>query len=142
MNGEPREEALSTSEHARAPINPPSAMHEADRPLLQAINTDGVSQTKVTRDEATLAPLFTQEIAADFRVRWDLVQRSFVDDPREAVHAADELVAQVTQSLAETFAKQRSELETGLGQAESRTTENLRIALRQYRSFFERLLSI
>ena len=117
-------------------------MHEADRPLLQAINTDGVSQTRMTREEAKLAPLFTQEAAIDFRSRWDLVQRSFVDDPREAVHAADELVEQVTQSLAQTFAQQRSELEKRLDQAESPTTENLRIALRHYRSFFERLLSI
>jgi hypothetical protein len=142
MNGEPREGALSTSEHAGAPISPASAMHEADRPLLQAINTDRVSQTRVTKEEAKLAPLFTREVAMDFRARWDLVQRSFVDDPREAVHAADELVVQVTQSLTETFTKQRSELEKGLDQAESPTTENLRIALRHYRSFFERLLSI
>jgi hypothetical protein len=142
MNGEPRDGALSKSDQAGAPISPPSAMHEAERPLLQAINTEGVSQTKVSREEAKLAPLFTQEAAVDFRARWDLVQRSFVDDPKEAVHAADELVLQVTRTLAETFAKQRSELEKGLGQAEAPTTENLRIALRQYRSFFERLLSI
>lgn len=142
MNGEPREGALSTAEHADAPISPPSAMHEAERPLLQALNTDGVSQTKVTKEETKLAPLFTQEAAMDFRGRWDLVQRGFVDDPIAAVHAADELVVQVTQCLAETFAKQRSELEKGLARAESPTTENLRIALRHYRSFFERLLSI
>ena len=143
MNGEPREGAsLSTSEHARSSVSPPPAMHEADRPLLQAINTDGVSQTPMTREDAILAPLFTQETAAGFRSRWDLVQRSFVDDPRKAVHAADELVVQVTQNLAENFAKQRLELEKGLNQAESPTTENLRIALRQYRSFFERLLAI
>jgi hypothetical protein len=142
MNGEPREGALSTSEHAGASVSPPSAMHEADRPLLQAIDTGGVSQTRVTREEANLAPLFTEEAATDFRSRWDLVQRSFVDDPKEAVHAADELVVQVTQSLAETFAQQRSELEKGLDQADSPSTESLRIALRHYRSFFERLLSI
>lgn len=142
MNGEPREQPMSTSEQAKAPIAPSPAMHEADRPLLQAINTEGVSQTKLTRDEATLAPLFSQEAATDFRSRWDLVQRSFVDDPKEAVHAADELVAQVTRSLADTFGKQRSELEISLGQGESTTTETLRIALRRYRSFFERLLSI
>ena len=147
MNGEPREGELRTSEQASAPIDPPSAMHEADRPLLQAINTDGVTQTTVTKreiskEDAKLAPLFTPKATLDFRSRWDLVQRSFVDDPREAVHAADELVIQVTETLAETFAKQRSELEKGLEQAEAPTTENLRIALRQYRSFFERLLSI
>ena len=141
MNGEQRDEASSASDHAGAPISPASAMHEADRPLLMAINTDGVIKTTVS-DDAKLAPLFTQEAATDFRARWDVVQKSFVDDPGKAVHAADELVAQVTQSLADTFANQRSGLEKGLDKAEAPTTESLRIALRQYRSFFERLLSI
>jgi hypothetical protein len=114
-------------------------MHE--EPLLLAINTDGVTKTTIV-DDARLAPLFTQEAATDLRARWDKVQKSFVDDPGEAVHAADELVAHLTQCLAETFANQRSALEKGIDQAEEPTTENLRIALRQYRSFFERLLSI
>jgi hypothetical protein len=70
------------------------------------------------------------------------VQKSFVDDPGDAVHAADELVAQVIKSLADSFAAQRLDLEPGLNGAEASTTENLRIALRKYRSFFERLLSI
>jgi hypothetical protein len=62
MNREPREGApFSTSEHAGAPVSPPSAMHEADRPLLQAINTDGVRQTRMTREEAKrLTPLLLQ----------------------------------------------------------------------------------
>jgi hypothetical protein len=141
INGEPRDATLSTSDLRSTPISPPSAMHEAEPPLLPAINTDGVTKTTV-KDDAKLAPLFTQEAATDLRARWDTVQKSFVDDPGKAVHAADELVAQVTQSLAETFANQRSELEKGLDQAGAPTTENLRIALRQYRSFFERLLSI
>jgi hypothetical protein len=141
MNGEPRDETLSISDLPSTPISPPSVTQEADQPLLQAINTDGVTKTTI-KDEAKLAPLFTHEAATDLRARWDTVQKSFVDDPGKAVHAADELVAQVTRTLAETFASQRSELEKGLDQAEAPTTENLRIALRQYRSFFERLLSI
>jgi hypothetical protein len=139
MNGEPRDGSIP--DPSSAPISSPSAVHEMDRPLLQAIDTDCVTKTTI-KDDAQLAPLFTQEAATDLRNRWDTVQKSFVDDPGEAVHAADELVAQVTQSLAETFANQRSQLEKGLDQAAGPTTENLRIALRQYRSFFERLLSI
>jgi len=141
MNGEPRDETPSMSDLPSLPIDPPSALREADQPLLQAINTEGVTKTKMN-DDAILAPLFTQEAATDLRARWDMVQKGFVDDPGQAVHAADELVAQVTQSLAETFARQRSALEEGLDQAVAPTTENLRLALRQYRSFFERLLSI
>ena len=140
MNGEPRNGTLSGSDLPGAPINPPSGM-QRDRPLLDAINTDGVAKTTI-KDDAKLAPLFTQDVAMDFRSRWDVVQRGFVDDPQAAVRAGDELVSRVIKSLAETFANQRSELEKGLDQSDAPTTENLRIALRQYRSFFERLLSI
>jgi hypothetical protein len=142
MNGEPREEEVTgTSRRASTPVQP-SAAEEGEQPMLPAIDTSGLTQTTAAKDDAKLAPLFTQETAQDFRSRWDLVQRSFVDDPREAVHAADELVAQVSENLAQTFANQRSALEKGWDQAEQPTTENLRIALRQYRSFFDRLLSI
>jgi hypothetical protein len=140
MNGEPRETALTTADLANS-ANRPAASVQADRPVLEAINTDGVTQTTM-KEDAQLAPLFTQNVALDFRSRWDVVQRGFVDDPREAVRAGDELVAQVIKSLAETFADQRSELEGGRDHTEESTTENLRISLRRYRSFFERLLAI
>jgi hypothetical protein len=131
MNGEPRDEAVSDAKYAQ----------DADLPLPQPLNTAGVTKTTVTEEQA-LAPLFSEGTTSDFRARWDLVQQSFVDDPRAAVTAADELVGQVTKTLADTFAEQRSRLEQGFSQAEAPTTENLRIALRQYRSFFERLLTI
>ena len=89
-----------------------------------------------------LAALFPPQVAADFRGRWDQVQIGFVDDPRQAVQHADELVAEVMKSLASSFAEQRSRLEAGLGKGEEANTENLRMALRSYRSFFQRLLSL
>jgi hypothetical protein len=115
----------------------PAAVN-ADRPIL-TVSTDGV--VKTTSDNS-LAALFTQDAAADFRMRWDAVQRGFVDGPQQSVHSADALVAQVIQSLTDSFAEQRASLDAELGQAEKATTENLRLALRRYRSFFERLLSI
>lgn len=89
-----------------------------------------------------LAALFPPQVAQDFRSRWDQVQIGFVDDPRRAVQQADELVAQVMKSLATTFADQRSRLEAGLGRDAAPDTEDLRVALRGYRSFFQRLLSL
>ena len=89
-----------------------------------------------------LAALFPPDAAAHFRNRWDQVQIGFVDDPRQAVQQADELVAEVMKSLASSFAEQRARLEAGLGRGEQANTENLRMALRGYRSFFERLLSL
>ena len=66
----------------------------------------------------------------------------FVDEPRGSVERADELVAQVMQRLAQSFSEQRSELEKQWDASDEISTEELRLALRRYRSFFERLLSI
>jgi len=140
MNGEPRERALTTADLATS-ANRPATSVPTERPVLEAINTEGVTQ-KTMKEDARLAPLFTPEVATNFRARWDVVQRGFVDDPQAAVRAGDELVAQVIKSLAETFANQRSELEGGRERTDESTTENLRLSLRRYRSFFERLLSI
>jgi hypothetical protein len=93
-------------------------------------------------EEEQLAPLFTPEAAQTFREHWDAVQIGFVDDPKQAVQRADELVAQVIKSLAETFSNERAQLEGQVQQAEQVSTENLRVALRHYRSFFQRLLSL
>jgi hypothetical protein len=86
-----------------------------------------------------LAPLFLPQVAEQFRSRWDEVQIGFVDDPTQAVRHADELVAQVMKNLAETFAHERANLE---GELDESDTEHLRVALRRYRSFFQRLLSL
>jgi hypothetical protein len=138
MNGEPRE--APTTDPRATPLRINDA-GPASQPLPPVLNTQGITRSSV-KEESGLAPLFAAGAAADFRARWDLVQRSFVDDPKRAVHAADELVAQVTTTLAESFANQKSELEKSFDQAQAPTTESLRIALRQYRAFFERLLSL
>jgi hypothetical protein len=142
MNGEPR--GTSSAAEFESTAGKPPVSIPGDRPLLEAVDTDGVARVEDggLKDDGRLAPLFTQEAATDFRSRWDLVQRSFVDDPQEAVHAGDELVAQVIRGLAETFSQQRSQLEVELKQTDQSSTENLRLALRRYRSFFERLLTI
>jgi hypothetical protein len=93
-------------------------------------------------EEEQLAPLFTSEAAQSFREHWDAVQIGFVDDPKQAVQRADELVAQVMKSLAETFSNERAQLEGQVQQTAQVSTENLRVALRHYRSFFQRLLSL
>jgi len=93
------------------------------------------------RDEE-LAALFPPDATNDFRSRWDAVQISFVDDPARAVREADELVAQVMKSLADSFAGERARFEGEVEQAGNASTETMRIALRRYRSFFQRLLSL
>jgi hypothetical protein len=58
------------------------------------------------------------------------------------VEQADALVAEVIKRLADSFAAERSKLEGQWGRGDDVSTEDLRIALRRYRSFFDRLLSV
>ena len=88
------------------------------------------------------APLFDEEEGRGLRTRWEAIQTGFVDDPRTAVEQADALVAQVMKHLAEVFADERTSLERQWSRGENVSTEDLRIALKRYRSFFERLLSV
>jgi hypothetical protein len=77
----------------------------------------------------------------NFRTRWDQVQTSFVDEPRHAVEQADSLVANVVTRIAEQFSAEREQLEKQWGRGDDVSTEDLRQALRRYRSFFDRLLT-
>ncbi len=95
----------------------------------------------VAMDEQA-APLFSAAQAKEFRARWDAIQGGFVDEPRRAVEQADSLVAEAMKRLAEVFAEERARLEGQWDRKESVSTEDLRLALRRYRSFFGRLLSV
>jgi len=86
--------------------------------------------------------LFKSDETERFRSRWTDVQAGFVDEPRQAVERADGLVAETIKRLAEVFAEERSQLETQWSRGEDVSTEDLRLALRRYRSFFDRLLSV
>ena len=68
------------------------------------------------------------------------MQVAFVDEPRTAVEQADNLVAELMRQLAETFADERGRLEAAWTAGEDVDTEQLRVALTRYRSFFQRLL--
>ncbi|MFI9392369.1 hypothetical protein ACIG53_15965 [Streptomyces bauhiniae] len=85
-------------------------------------------------------PLIAHQEAQDYRERWSKIQGTFVDDPKDAVRSADALVADVIQSLAATFADHKKELEGQWSRGEQVETEGLRVALQQYRTFFNQLL--
>jgi hypothetical protein len=87
-------------------------------------------------------PLFSESEMGDFRSQWSKLQTGFVDEPRRTVEGADKLVASVMQRLAEGFANERSGLEQQWDRGDNVSTEDLRIALQRYRSFFDRLLKL
>jgi hypothetical protein len=88
------------------------------------------------------APLFDGQTAEQFRTRWLAIQSKFVDDPGASVKQADELVADVIQNVTRNFADRRGTLEQQWNGGAQASTEDLRIALKQYRSFFDRLLTL
>jgi hypothetical protein len=87
-------------------------------------------------------PLFAGDETSRLRGDWDQVQASFVDEPRQAVEAADRLVAQAIKRMAEMFAAEKARLESQWDRDGEASTEDLRQALRRYRAFFGRVLSV
>lgn len=87
-------------------------------------------------------PLFPSKETQQLRDRWHAIQAGFVDEPRKAVEDADSLVAATMTRLAEIFAGERNGLESQWDRGDDVSTEDLRVALRRYRSFFDRLLSM
>jgi hypothetical protein len=106
-------------------------------------SVSGVVETMPQRisNDVAPTPLFSQTDVSDLRGRWTKVQTGFVDEPRRAVAEADKLVATVMQRLAEAFASERASLEKQWESGDNVSTEDLRVAMQRYRSFFDRLLN-
>jgi hypothetical protein len=105
----------------------------------EAAGGEVAEQDEVVRYEST--SLLPDEEGTGFTRRWDEIQTSFVDEPRKSVQEADQLVAEVMQRLAESFARERSDLEQQWDRGEDVSTEDLRVALQRYRSIFVRLVA-
>jgi hypothetical protein len=115
---------------------------ESAPPATTAARGGAAAATAPAKSDEDRGPLFTSDEANKFRSQWDSVQVAFVDEPRKAVEDADRLVATTMKRLAEIFAEERQRLEQQWDRGDNVSTEDLRLALRRYRSFFSRLLSI
>ncbi len=104
-------------------------------------STAAVEDDAAAAGDGALESLLPGEETESFRDRWSSIQTRFVDAPRESVEQADALVAELMQRLAQTFASERESLEAQWSGGGDVSTEDLRVGLQRYRSFFERLLS-
>jgi hypothetical protein len=134
--GEPRD--AGTTAAARPTTEPPTATPGATEPAA----SDPATANRGESPQADASPLFPAGEATSFRARWSEVQTGFVDEPRHAVEQADGLVAEMMQRLAQVFADERGKLEQQWSRGDDVSTEDLRVGLRRYRSFFDRLLSV
>ena len=107
------ESAAREDEHLTTAAIAEAAKPEAGRPLETRTFADkGSAEADVGRQDAdAAAPLFPGDEAKDLRARWDTIQAGFVDEPRQVVEQADELVATTMKRLAEIFAAEREKLE-------------------------------
>ncbi|MET9670072.1 hypothetical protein ABZY19_32715 [Streptomyces sp. NPDC006475] len=123
----------------------PAEPGERTTPATEDIRPSATEKTSHKTDtpshDEEAVPLLDSGTEGDMRSRWSDIQQGFVDDPQAAVRSADALVAEVMQLLATTFADHKEGLEKQWHQGNEVATEDLRIALRQYRSFFDRLLT-
>jgi hypothetical protein len=152
INGMPVEVAKSPREHGddQDPDRPATRIpiREVDPPVLTSPSNAFAAPSSIrepsdgdARTEKS-GPLFSPGEAAQLRQRWDGIQVGFVDEPRKSVEEADSLVAAAMKRLAEQFAEERSRLEQEWDRGGDVSTEDLRVALRRYRSFFGRLLNV
>jgi hypothetical protein len=131
-------------------------MDERDRQKVEVVDTadqpaEGgkVVEETVAENQARknpqagkLVPLFDRDATEKFRTRWLSIQSKFVDDPGDSVKQADQLVDDLLQNIMRNFADRRGSLEKQWNGGANASTEDLRIALQQYRSFFDRLLTL
>jgi hypothetical protein len=127
---------LQAERPAETHTHPDTANRDTHATETSAARTGG-------RDEpgGNNEPLISHQQSAAYAERWDQVKGSFVDEPRQAVAAADQLVSELLEELQTLFRSQRHDIEQSLD-ADETSTEDLRVALRRYRSFFDRLLSV
>jgi hypothetical protein len=133
------DETLTTADFAK-----PERLREVPATAIDERNLQpgqAVSSPQKTA-EASVGPLFPDDELHNYRARWDQVQTSFVDAPRQAVEQADSLVANVVKRIAEQFSTERAQLEMQWDRGDNVSTEDLRQTLRRYRSFFDRLLAV
>jgi hypothetical protein len=119
-------------------ITPPPA----SIPAANLASDSGTGTAVARAREEERVALFIANEANELRARWHGIQVGFVDEPRNAVQEADALVSATIKRLAEIFADERQKLEQQWDRSENISTEDFRVALRRYRSFFARLLAI
>ena len=99
-----------------------------------------VSEHENDRDDG--GELFAPDERKELEQRWAEIQTRFVDEPRGSVEAANALVDDLMNRLLSSFSEERSRLERQWDRGDEVTTEDLRMVLKKYRSFFGRLLEL
>jgi hypothetical protein len=129
-----------------APVTPPATppAEEAGAatdggPDRSAGEAGGPDRQVADRADDRPVALLPGEVTTGFHAKWRDVQASFVDDPADAVRAAEALLDDIVAAISAAITDRRlSSGETGA----DASTEDLRTALRGHREIVHRLLDI
>ena len=106
----------------------PVEKQQRNNPVERADNNGGKSA------------LLDEGQAERLHARWNEIQAKFVDEPRSSVSEADALVSEVIQQIVQKFGDEVRSLESQWNRGEDISTEDLRLVLQHYRSFFNHLV--
>jgi hypothetical protein len=124
----------------------PAGVHEVSPPAADPTPPPVAAESVEAPAPASHADIDDQLFADDelsgLRAHWDEVQAAFVDDPQQCVQKADALVSDLVEKLTSGFSETRSRLEAQWASGQEASTEDLRLALKKYREFFQRLLAV
>jgi hypothetical protein len=109
--------------------------HEESIELKEQVATPKVMETGPL-------PWLKVEENDELRTRWNSIQTEFVNEPRKSVEQADTLVQETLERITHAFSEQRTVLNEQLINHADLSTEDLRIALKGYRTFLNRLLAL
>jgi hypothetical protein len=135
-------DAKAQRKTSEAPLIPPTPGPESGGDRAGMARPAPESAKAASSPAGDDAELFERDATRDYKDRWIVIQTQFVDEPRKAVEGAEALVGEVMQTLSESFARERRDLEARWSGDRDVSTEDLRQAIRRYRSFFNRLLSL
>jgi hypothetical protein len=126
------------------PTPVPAAAPPADTPAPEGLPEPGAAAEAPAATEApaaagTSASLVGSLDADGIRGRFLDIQAGFVDEPRQAVEEAGRFVDDLLQQVADALREQRAQL---AGATDEGSTEDLRLALRAYRQFVDRILGM
>ncbi|HEY0002134.1 MAG TPA: hypothetical protein VGB74_16905, partial [Actinoplanes sp.] len=115
------------------------------RGLFAAAEADAEPRTGVPLGpgdvEAGAVAIWDDDAIRHFRASWHEVKAEFVDDPVTALTRAHDLLTDAVNELTESLLAERDELDPLRGSAKA-DTETMRMAMRGYRDFLDRILAL
>jgi hypothetical protein len=124
----------------RRPATAPRLDDEQDRPTGPA-KSDEEHPLRPGDVGETAISFWEDESVARFRAEWHEVKAEFVDDPVTALTRAHDLLTAAVNELSGSLLAERDELDP-LRTTSTPDTESMRMAMRGYREFLDRILSL